>query len=361
MNRQRRGFTLIELLVVIAIIAVLIALLLPAVQSAREAARRAQCSNNLKQLGLAVANYESANGCYPSTGIFAGYPGGFVWYGQSSQVALLSYFEQSALANAYNYSLATWLPQNYTIHGTGISGLWCPSDATVDKIRTLVANPGYTPPQATPTGLPIIQAMSNYVGCVGMWGLPYDPWTYLPGAGPPSIQGAQDAMGGAVGSMMESRVTKIAQITDGTSNTFLFGERAQGISNSAAIANDEYLGMWWDSSWWAHANFDTEYGINAHKKYSGMIAGGCWWMAVEAASSLHPGGANFLFCDGSVKFIKESINNWQVASPSAGSCDAIGITYPAPNGYEAMGTAVPGVYQMLSSRSAGDVVSADQY
>jgi prepilin-type N-terminal cleavage/methylation domain-containing protein/prepilin-type processing-associated H-X9-DG protein len=351
MNRRRRGFTLIELLVVIAIIAVLIALLLPAVQSAREAARRAQCSNNLKQIGLAVANYENANGSYPCTGIYAGYTiPGYVWYGQSAQVALLPYFEQGVLANAYNFSLATWVPQNYTIHGVGLSTLWCPSDSNIDKTRILTAVAGgFTPPHQTPPGSPIYQSMTNYVPCVGMWGLPFDPWTA-------AITGSQDAMGGAVGAMTARRATRLSSITDGTSNTLLYSERAQGIFNSTAIAQDEYLGMWWDSSWWAHSNFDTEYGINAHKKLAGLVAGGCWWMPVEAASSMHPGGVNFLFCDGSVHFLKESINSWVVDN----TCDAIGIQYNSL-GYELLGTAIPGVYQKLSSRSFSDAVSADQY
>jgi prepilin-type N-terminal cleavage/methylation domain-containing protein/prepilin-type processing-associated H-X9-DG protein len=355
MNRPRRGFTLIELLVVIAIIAVLIALLLPAVQSAREAARRAQCSNNLEQIGLAVANYESSNGAYPFTGAWAGYPGGYIWYDRSPQVALLAYFEQTALNNAYNYSLATWLPDNYTIHGTGISTLWCPSDAIIDKTRTLTAVAGgYTPPQQTPVGLPILQAMTNYVPCVGMWAISQDPFI------PSDILAQESALGGWQGAMVPRTSTKIASITDGTSNTILYSERAQGISTASAIAADEYLGMWWDSSWWAHTNFDGEYGINAHKKYSGLIAAGCWWLPVEAASSLHPGGVNFLFCDGSVKFIKESIQSW----PIIGTCDAPGITYttgPGGESIEQIGTAVPGVYQMLCSRAAGDVVSSDQY
>jgi prepilin-type N-terminal cleavage/methylation domain-containing protein/prepilin-type processing-associated H-X9-DG protein len=350
MIKRNRGFTLIELLVVIAIIAVLIALLLPAVQAAREAARRIQCTNNLKQLGLAVANYESSNGSFPCTGIYAGYPGGFVWYGQSAQVAMLNYFEQSSLANAYNYSLATWLPDNYTIHGTGLTALWCPSDAQVPKTRILAAvSGGYTPPQMVPPGQSNTQSMTNYVPCVGMWALPYDPWTS-------QITAAADVMGGSVGAMTARRAVKLSSITDGTSNTMLYGERAQGVSSAAAIAADEYLGMWWDSSWWAHSNFDAEYGINAHKKYAGLINAGCWWLPVEAASSMHPGGANFAFCDGSVKFLKDTIDSWQIIS----TCDAPGITYDA-NGFENMGTARPGVYQKLSSRAGGEVISSDGY
>src|ERR1700759_5560425 len=107
-TKTRRGFTLIELLVVIAIIAVLLALLLPAVQSAREAARRAQCINNLKQIGLAIAKYESTNNCYPtSTPHFAESrapaigmdPSGMSW-----MVGILPYVEQTNLMNAMNYN-----------------------------------------------------------------------------------------------------------------------------------------------------------------------------------------------------------------------------------------------------------------
>src|SRR5277367_4516835 len=122
-RNDRRGFTLIELLVVIAIIAVLIALLLPAVQAAREAARRAQCVNNLKQLGLGLANYESANGSYPygeaRENCGAGctvLPNGY-FIGSSLFVRMLPYFEQTTLANAYNYNLHQFVAAQNTVVG----------------------------------------------------------------------------------------------------------------------------------------------------------------------------------------------------------------------------------------------------
>ncbi len=129
MNRHRSAFTLIELLVVIAIIAVLIALLLPAVQSAREAARRAQCVNNLKQIGLAAQNYNGALGCFPmSMGMDSrgfGFPEPVSYSGLSM---LLPYMEQSVVYNTLNYSILRGDPGNNTAMATSVSSFLCPSD-----------------------------------------------------------------------------------------------------------------------------------------------------------------------------------------------------------------------------------------
>jgi prepilin-type N-terminal cleavage/methylation domain-containing protein len=163
-SRPTRGFTLIELLVVIAIIAVLIALLLPAVQAAREAARRSQCINNLKQMGIAFHNYLSANNALPPAKIWSGScsvspgnPGGQV-LNTTVFSMILSYMEQTALYNAYNFSQASsesaWEPtankvvgsaySNTTVVGAMVASYWCPSDAqptVVNDSNTSPANP----------------------------------------------------------------------------------------------------------------------------------------------------------------------------------------------------------------------------
>jgi prepilin-type N-terminal cleavage/methylation domain-containing protein/prepilin-type processing-associated H-X9-DG protein len=340
-RRPSRGFTLIELLVVIAIIAVLIALLLPAVQSAREAARRAQCVNNLKQLALASANYESATGVLPTGHFGARSADGTAFtLGSGVFMQLLPMMEQGATYNAYNFSVGIRVPGNVTIAGVGLSALWCPSDPTASEATTL---DDYYMDKAP--GLQ--QKHVSYAANRGTW---YGDATYDPNDSCYStIRSAQ------TGVIFNGSNTRLSAITDGTSNTIIFSERARGILSASDIA---YLG-WWQTGWWSDCLFDTNYPPNAHRKYLGEIANsGWWWVPLQAASSFHPGGANFAMVDGSVRFLKDTVASWQVDYNSYG--DPIGVYY-GDCGEMHMGTAQPAAYQALSTRAGGEVVSADQY
>ncbi len=197
---RRRGFTLIELLVVIAIIAVLIALLLPAVQAAREAARRSQCVNNLKQLGLALANYESSNGCFPPTG--SDDPGDGLDNDFSSKARLLPFMEQSTIYNALNqtyYGVSIKNPStNTTAVCASINTFLCPSDANDPNFTVLGVKTGQT----------------NYGNNLGLSitfnGLAFDG---------PAWRMNDTAKGGP---------TRFADILDGTSNTAAHSEWLKG-------------------------------------------------------------------------------------------------------------------------------------
>ncbi|WZO96349.1 DUF1559 domain-containing protein [Isosphaeraceae bacterium EP7] len=343
-TRRPPGFTLIELLVVISIIAVLIALLLPAVQSAREAARRSQCVNNLKQLALAAANYESQTGALPS-GHFSLRTDGATTYGLgiNALVLLAPTLEQAQAYNAFNFNLFIGSPSNVTVAGVGILGLWCPSDPVSSESLALdQAYYGYTPPSIT-------QKFSSYVGNRGSyWG---DTFYTVTRACLPTYRSAMN------GTIFDQGTVSLAEISDGTSNTLLFGEHARGV-----IAQSDRTGFqWWHSGYWTDTMFDTSYPINGHKKYRDQIVNSGWyWVPLQAASSFHPGGANFSMVDGSVRFIKETISSWPIDVNNVNG-DPIGIAYGIDCGEPHIGSSVPQVYQALSTRRGNEVLSADSF
>ena len=233
------GFTLIELLVVIAIIAVLIALLLPAVQSAREAARRIQCVNNLKQLALACHNYLDGNQTFPCGGmtptvtdtVHSAY---YSYWGPFQ--GLLPYFEQGNLANAFNFSSPSYFfATQDTVNATHQAALYCPSDPTVLDGNGIYTSPG-------PSGLTYKMGLTSYRGINGPW---YSPVRNMVGA--TSAQYQQMATQ-ALGIIYHGSAVRIAGITDGTSNTLLMAEYVYSRLNQA----DQ--NCW---HWWCAGNTDT--------------------------------------------------------------------------------------------------------
>ena len=327
-----RGFTLIELLVVIAVIVVLIALLLPAVQAAREAARRMQCGNNLKQITLAALNYHEAVRCLPqgiSLAFHARQPAEGLFTSASLFVSLGLYLEQQALFNAVNFDVNIHNIENATVSAIGIATLWCPSDP-----RAAQATPFEHTFFDGPRNLTVHH--SSYVGSAGTWRLEaLDPAfvTQLTGL------------------FYTQSHTRLAEVTDGTSQTLAFGEHAYGLLDDDSAP----FWFWWYSGHWRDTLFTTWRPMNPHRKIQGTT--GLPFAVLESASSFHTGGCNFAFLDGSVRFLKDSIDSWAL-DPIDGR--PIGVSFDPIQRRTVVGTRL-GVYQALSTRNGGEVISADSY
>jgi prepilin-type N-terminal cleavage/methylation domain-containing protein/prepilin-type processing-associated H-X9-DG protein len=307
-SRRDRGFTLIELLVVIAIIAVLVGLLLPAVQAAREAARRTQCANNLKQIGLAMHNYHSAVNAFPPgyvTAVSAASPATELGPGWGWGVLILDELDQKPIFDAVNLYLPITDPGSQTVRTTNLSVYLCPSNGITDPIALKNAS-----------GTVLVSDLSpgQYVASVGQ---------FEPDDSPVTNNGVY---------YRNSRIA-FRNIIDGSSSTLMAGERSRNVANATwvgvipgaqACTNPQWRNQECDTSSvlvLSHTGPNINNGI-IYVPNSKLADAEDYW-------SMHPGGCNFLFCDGSVRFVKETVN--------------------------------PQVFSSLSTRAGGEVVSADQF
>ena len=337
-SRSRRGFTLIEVLVVIAIIGFLIALLLPAVQAARAAARRAQCTNNLKQIGLALHGYHGAFGSLPQGQLESS-------IGKSVWTRILPQLEQQPLYNAINQNVSIFSIENRTIQSVGLGLFSCPDDpgATVREGEpSILVSYGFASP-----GEHFQMSFTSYVACLGATDTT------------PHVLASGDTRSPAIPEGAFSHVSPLtfAAIRDGLSQTIFTSERATAYLRELTAVNPNIFPRcgWYFSSGTSEAEdtlFLTFYPPNMPRK----VAAGAGYDHAAAASSLHPGGLNALFGDGSVRFIKDTISTWPF-DPITGR--PAGAREGHLGNWDNLPT--PGIWQALSTISGGESVSSDAY
>jgi prepilin-type processing-associated H-X9-DG protein len=341
-RHRRAGWTLIEVLTVVSITGLLVALLLPAVQAAREAARRARCTSNLRQIALASQSYHDAFGALPMGTPMARYP---IWdydEGHGIFVAMLPQLDQQPIFDAVNFETSIHTLSNWTIRTLAPSVLWCPSDPLISRTVT-IEGPGS---HDVPSGQDVV-TYASYAGCAGTWYL--HPMSYTE----PAIARIPTLGSRCNGAFFLRSAVRFASFRDGLSNTLLLGEHDQTILGRPT--EDEW--HWWYNGYFYATLFDTFYPINPRSKLATNPATRTYPNAyTAAASSQHPGGANFAFADGSVRFLRDTIDSWPFDPGTGRPLGVVGdfdVPYTLLNGTRL------GVYQSLSTRNGGEIVAAD--
>src|SRR5262245_9449706 len=329
LGSSRRGFTLIELLVVIAIIGVLIGLLLPAVQKVREAAARAQCQNNLKQLGLALHHYHDAHGVFPpayvgdpfASGSAFGVsypddngngPSGFAW-----GALLLPYVEQDNLYKSFNFNLPCWAPQNAAAARTKVGVFLCPSATGGSDgfaVERFTAGTAAAPRDPVPFSPTITFAHSHYVTNAGI----HQPWGRAPAYSKdftiPEPIPATGKTATIDGPFFRNARLRVADVTDGLSQTVFLGEHSSVLSNKTWVGVVPFAATCPKGRFPSDCNsggclVGAHSGPDTHDHPQVIIhAPNHPFGHTDEMYSEHRNGCNVLFGDGSVRFISQFIN-----------------------------------------------------
>lgn len=281
-GRPAGGFTLVELLVVIAIIGIMVGLLLPAIQAAREAARRMSCQNNLKQIGLAIHNYDSAFKQFPNVNANDTLSGGSLF------TAILPLIEKANEFELYDFALGNTHPTNVAVTGQTIPFFLCPSSPLRRAVPGCDSDSG--------------RAAGNYGASIGS--IDYDQyWTFM-GRPRPSLNGA------LVYTDTVDRRTTFRDFIDGTSQTLMIGETAYNLpdykftsGNCAGLSRFSFT--YWSNPFPGSTAITTQYAFNPNDRPDDGIYNANW---VRSFRSDHPGGVQFSFADGSIHFVGDNIN-----------------------------------------------------
>lgn len=280
--RHRRAFTLVELLVVVAIIGIMVGLLLPAVQSAREVARKLQCQNNLKQIGLAVHNYHDTFRMFPNANSNSTLSGGSLF------VAVLPFVEQASAYRLYDFTKSNSDPINRAVVEQQIPFYYCPSDGRRRPVPSADSDAGRAP--------------GTYAASIGS--TDYNQYWRFFGMPQPKLNGM------VVYSDSLDRTTRFASVSDGTSNTLLVGETAYNLpdytfSSGAFLGQPRYSFTYWCNPFPGSTTCTTRYAFNPRDVAGDDLFDPNW---VRSFRSDHTGGVQFVFGDGSVHFLSDSID-----------------------------------------------------